>query len=108
RAGRVPADAPAGARNERGLPLQVEARELRLAHEVTLKSRAVVRSAIARVHAREILDSRGRPTVEAEVELASGDAGAASVPAGASRGRYEAVELRDGDQSRYAGFGVTR
>jgi enolase len=67
-----------------------------------------VRSLITRVHAREILDSRGRPTVEVEVELASGDLGVASVPAGASRGHYEAVELRDGDHSRHAGFGVTR
>jgi len=67
-----------------------------------------VRSAIERVHAREILDSRGRPTVEAEVELESGHLGVASVPAGASRGRHEAVELRDGDSSRYGGLGVAR
>ena len=67
-----------------------------------------VGSLIERIHAREILDSRGRPTLEVEVELASGNLGVASVPAGASRGRHEAVELRDGDHSRYGGFGVKR
>jgi enolase len=63
---------------------------------------------INRVHAREVLDSRGRPTVEAEVITASGVAGRASVPSGASTGRHEAVELRDGDPSRYGGLGVRR
>jgi enolase len=60
------------------------------------------------VHAREILDSRGRPTVEVEIELAGGARASASVPAGASRGRHEAVELRDGDAARYRGLGVRR
>ena len=64
--------------------------------------------AIESVHAREILDSRGRPTVEVEVSLAGGVRAAASVPAGASRGRHEAVELRDGDPGRYRGLGVRR
>ena len=61
---------------------------------------------IARVSAREILDSRGYPTVEATVHLGNGGLGTASVPAGASRGSYEAHELRDGDRRRYGGRGV--
>lgn len=61
---------------------------------------------IARVHAREILDSRGYPTVEAEVILSSRQKGRASVPSGASTGSREAIELRDGDSNRYAGKGV--
>ncbi len=63
---------------------------------------------IINVHAREILDSRGNPTVEAEVTLAGGVVGRASVPSGASTGKREAVELRDGDKNRYGGKGVTR
>src|SRR5262249_8821111 len=58
------------------------------------------------VRAREILDSRGNPTVEADVTLASGASGRAAVPSGASTGEHEAVELRDGDQRRYGGKGV--
>ena len=58
------------------------------------------------VHAREILDSRGNPTLEAEVELSDGTIGIAAVPSGASTGKYEAVELRDNDKSRYNGLGV--
>ncbi len=65
-------------------------------------------TAITRVHAREILDSRGNPTLEAEVTLASGHTGRAAVPSGASTGTKEAVELRDGDKSRYLGRGVTK
>src|SRR5581483_11059597 len=61
---------------------------------------------ISRVHAREILDSRGNPTVEVEVELESGVVGRAAVPSGASTGQFEAVELRDGDGRRYGGKGV--
>jgi enolase len=61
---------------------------------------------IEAVHAREILDSRGNPTVEVEVYLASGAVGNAAVPSGASTGAYEAVELRDGDKGRYGGKGV--
>jgi len=60
------------------------------------------------VIAREILDSRGDPTVETTVVLESGYRGTASVPAGTSKGKYEAVELRDGDQKRYGGMGVTK
>ena len=65
-------------------------------------------SAIAAVRARQILDSRGNPTVEVEVELASGPSGRAAVPSGASTGRFEAVELRDGDPQIYLGKGVGR
>ncbi len=61
---------------------------------------------IISVHAREILDSRGNPTVEAEVNLSSGAMGRAAVPSGASTGEHEAVELRDGDPKRYGGKGV--
>jgi enolase 1/2/3 len=65
-------------------------------------------SAIVRVRARQILDSRGQPTVETEVELASGALGRAAVPSGASTGTLEAIELRDGDPSAYAGKGVMK
>ncbi|MDQ2938768.1 MAG: phosphopyruvate hydratase, partial [Acidobacteriota bacterium] len=60
------------------------------------------------IHAREILDSRGNPTIEAEVTLMSGEVGRAAVPSGASTGEHEAVELRDGDKKRYAGQGVLK
>jgi len=65
-------------------------------------------SAIANVHAREILDSRGNPTVEADVVLSSGALGRAAVPSGASTGSREAIELRDGDPKRYGGKGVRK
>lgn len=63
---------------------------------------------IYRVHAREILDSRGTPTLEVDVELEGGAFGRAAVPSGASTGEHEAVELRDGDRRRYLGKGVTK
>ncbi len=63
---------------------------------------------IVKVHAREILDSRGNPTVEVDVTLNDGTCGRAAVPSGASTGEYEAVELRDGQAKRYLGKGVTR
>ncbi|WP_166240873.1 phosphopyruvate hydratase [Paenibacillus turpanensis] len=63
---------------------------------------------IADIYAREVLDSRGNPTVEVEVSLESGGKGRAIVPSGASTGAYEAVELRDGDKSRYLGKGVQK
>ncbi len=63
-------------------------------------------TAIESIHAREILDSRGRPTVEAEVHLVNGIMGLAQVPSGASTGSFEAHELRDGDKGRYGGKGV--
>ncbi|WP_439576156.1 phosphopyruvate hydratase [Phreatobacter sp.] len=65
-------------------------------------------TAIIDIVAREILDSRGNPTVEVDVELDDGSKGRAAVPSGASTGAHEAVELRDGDKSRYLGKGVTR
>ncbi|HEY0784596.1 MAG TPA: phosphopyruvate hydratase, partial [Acidobacteriaceae bacterium] len=61
---------------------------------------------IAAIHAREILDSRGNPTVEAEIVLAGGVRARAAVPSGASTGEHEAVELRDGDKNHYLGKGV--
>jgi enolase len=63
---------------------------------------------IRRLRGREILDSRGRPTVEVSVELSDGSRAVASVPSGASKGRHEAVELRDGDPTRYRGQGVRK
>src|SRR5580704_15426774 len=65
-------------------------------------------TAIIDIIGREILDSRGNPTVEVDVELEDGSKGRAAVPSGASTGQYEAVELRDGDKSRYLGKGVTK
>src|SRR3989449_3894943 len=65
-----------------------------------------IMSTIISVRAREILDSRGNPTIEADVTLSSGAAGRAAVPSGASTGEHEAVELRDGDQKRFGGKGV--
>jgi enolase len=65
-------------------------------------------STIIEVHGREIIDSRGNPTVEAEVILSSGTVGRAAVPSGASTGEHEAVELRDGDTGRYLGKGVLK
>ena len=63
-------------------------------------------TAIVDVHARQILDSRGNPTVEVDVRLEDGSMGRAAVPSGASTGAHEAVELRDGDKSRWGGKGV--
>jgi enolase len=65
-------------------------------------------SNIAEIHAREVIDSRGNPTVEAEVALANGSRGRAIVPSGASTGEHEAVELRDGDEDRFGGKGVLK
>jgi enolase len=72
-------------------------------HAVTGDS---MNTTIAEIHAREILDSRGNPTIEADVFLGDGSMGRAAVPSGASTGEHEAVELRDGDQGRYFGKGV--
>ncbi|MBI2856583.1 MAG: phosphopyruvate hydratase, partial [Chloroflexi bacterium] len=63
---------------------------------------------ISRVHAREVLDSRGNPTIEVEATLDDGSSGRAAVPSGASTGAHEAVELRDGDRTRYGGKGVLK
>src|SRR5579862_1146648 len=65
-------------------------------------------SEIVEVTGRQILDSRGNPTVEVDVTLSTGSVGRAAVPSGASTGKLEAVELRDGDASRFLGKGVTR
>ncbi|HDH00857.1 MAG TPA: phosphopyruvate hydratase, partial [Nitrospirae bacterium] len=65
-------------------------------------------TAIRAIRAREILDSRGNPTVEVDMELEGGARGRAAVPSGASTGVHEAVELRDGDPKRYGGKGVLR
>mgnify|MGYP002751143180 FL=1 len=70
--------------------------------------KAMVYTAIERVIGREILDSRGNPTVEAEVYLADGTVGRGTAPSGASTGEFEALELRDGDKSRYGGKGVSK
>ena len=66
------------------------------------------KAAIKQIHAREILDSRGNPTVEADCLLSDGSFGRVAVPSGASTGEYEAVELRDGDKARYGGKGVLK
>ena len=67
-----------------------------------------MKTEISAVHAREILDSRGNPTLEVDVTLAGGAFGRAAVPSGASTGVHEALELRDGDVSRYGGKGVLK
>src|SRR3712207_3160514 len=72
------------------------------------KGGSLLMTEIVAVHGREILDSRGNPTVEVEVATVSGFVGRASVPSGASTGQNEAVELRDGDKGRYGGKGVSR
>src|SRR3982750_1236495 len=65
-------------------------------------------STIYDIQAREVLDSRGNPTVEVDVVLAGGAVGRAAVPSGASTGEHEAIELRDGDKKRYLGKGVSK
>src|SRR5437773_8706024 len=65
-------------------------------------------TSITHIHAREILDSRGNPTIEADVRVESGAVGRAAVPSGASTGEHEALELRDGDKSRFGGKGVRK
>src|SRR6195952_4215213 len=76
----------------------------RLQHRITRSDM----TEIVAIHAREILDSRGNPTVEADVVLASGAMGRAAVPSGASTGEHEAIELRDGDKARYGGKGTQK
>ena len=65
-----------------------------------------MKSSIENIQAREILDSRGNPTIEVDVHLTSGQIGRAAVPSGASTGQHEAIELRDNDLSRFGGKGV--
>src|SRR5256714_13610115 len=71
-------------------------------------SNVITMTQIDHIHAREILDSRGNPTVEADVTLVGGVVGRAAVPSGASTGEHEAVELRDGDPKRFDGKGVLK
>src|SRR6478672_10922734 len=71
-------------------------------------ARSIILTTIAKIVGREILDSRGNPTVESDVFLADGAMGRAAVPSGASTGEHEAVELRDGDKSHYLGKGVLK
>src|SRR5256886_14776607 len=66
----------------------------------------MARTSISRIHAREILDSRGNPSIDVDVRLESGALGRAAVPSGASTGEHEAWELRDGETKRYGGKGV--
>jgi len=73
-----------------------------------LKTMKPTRVTIKTIKAREILDSRGNPTIEVQVELSDSATGIAAVPSGASTGKYEAVELRDGDKCRYGGLGVCK
>src|SRR6186713_2726841 len=73
-----------------------------------LRKDATAMSLIAAVHGRQILDSRGNPTVEVEVTLSDGSFGRAAVPSGASTGVHEAWELRDGDKKQFLGKGVTQ
>src|SRR3984893_9651715 len=87
-------------RNERDLPHPDKA--------VLVRAESMARTSINRIHAREILDSRGNPTIEVDVRLESGALGRAAVPSGASTGEHEANELRDGDKSRYLGKGVLK
>src|SRR5215813_13961121 len=68
----------------------------------------MARTSISRIHAREILDSRGNPTIEVDVRLESGALGRAAIPSGASTGEHEAWELRDGNKSRFGGKGVKK
>src|SRR2546423_15121705 len=75
---------------------------------VSERGEPIFMTTIEQINAREILDSRGNPTVEAEVTLVSGIIGRAAVPSGASTGENEALELRDGDKKRYLGKGVTK
>src|SRR2546429_721070 len=87
------------------MPRSSPARRAWTERAATARVRAIM-STIISVRAREILDSRGNPTIEADVTLSSGAAGRAAVPSGASTGEHEAVELRDGDQKRFGGKGV--
>jgi len=81
---------------------------LRETKAVLIRQNRMARTSISRIHAREILDSRGNPTIEVDVRLESGVLGRAAVPSGASTGQHEAWELRDGDKSRFSGKGVRK
>src|SRR6266446_6444447 len=77
-------------------------------HHFAFRIHHFIYMSIENVEAREILDSRGNPTLEVEVLLADGSVGRAAVPTGASTGAHEAVELRDGDKDRYLGKGTLK
>jgi enolase len=87
-------------RNEGDLPHSGKA--------VLIRAESMARSSISRIHAREILDSRGNPTIEVDVRLESGALGRAAIPSGASTGEHEAWELRDGNKNRFGGKGVEK
>src|SRR5262245_13395371 len=78
----------------------------RLVKTVLVRAGRMASTSITHIHAREILDSRGNPTIEANVRVESGAFGRAAVPSGASTGEHEALELRDGDKSRFDGKSV--
>ena len=75
---------------------------------VLVRAESMARTSISRIHAREILDSRGNPTIEVDVHLESGALGRAAIPSGASTGEHEAWELRDGNKNRFGGKGVKK
>src|SRR5947207_12258926 len=75
---------------------------------VLIRAESMARTSISRIHAREILDSRGNPTIEVDVRVESGALGRAAIPSGASTGEHEAWELRDGTKSRFGGKGVKK
>ena len=75
---------------------------------VLVRAESMARTSISRIHAREILDSRGNPTIEVDVRLESGALGRAAIPSGASTGEHEAWELRDGNKNRFGGKGVKK
>src|SRR5438874_6673044 len=79
-----------------------------IADAFSLQNNSMAKTSIKSIRAREILDSRGNPTVEVDVRLESGALGRAAVPSGASTGEHEAWELRDGDKKRYSGKGVLK
>ena len=87
-------------RNEGDLPHSGKA--------VLIRAESMARTSISRIHAREILDSRGNPTIEVDVCLESGALGRAAIPSGASTGEHEAWELRDGNKNRFGGKGVKK
>ena len=80
----------------------------REANAVLVPAERMAGARITRIHAREILDSRGNPTIEVDVRVESGAFGRAAVPSGASTGEHEALELRDGEKSRFGGKGVRK
>src|SRR3712207_797206 len=105
-AARTASRASRSAERRRKLRRPRRADKPRLTPAHIVQNEAVTMTAILAVHARQILDSRGNPTVEVDVHLEDGSMGRAAVPSGASTGAHEAVERRDGDKGRYAGKGV--